>query len=258
MREVSHASFVYLDSPQPNLRPKASMKKVHEIAHQIPMSPNRDALDPDNKKSIHKALRHDNKLLVRLKDVTHEIEKGYSEYEFSKMFGADKNYALLRRLRHQFWNEWNIYCSSNAEFIPAHRIYSGIITKDTWAKLLNDDLYVTFILSQPQDVKLIQQDLLYEGYKHLEEILNLPLMDDKGRIDNKLIGHKVKILQQLEERVEGSVIQRTHTVNQTVGDASQPRSAQDVDKLREDIAKLKRELGKSEISDAEFKEVVDE
>ena len=232
------------------------MRATHEIVH---VSRGNDALDPDNKKSLYNLLRHDNTLLVKLKkeSVQKMIREGLNEEDFKQKFGHDKNYRVLRRLRHQFWNEFNIVCSNHAEFLPAHRVYSGIMTKDAFYKLMNDDFYAAFLLTQPQNVSLIQQDLLYEGYKHLEEVLEMSIYDDKGRVDNKLITHKIKIIEMLEDRLNGSVVQRTqgYVENVNRNEGTKPESEEQYLSLKEEVAKLKADLGKKDVEDAKFIEV---
>lgn len=232
------------------------MRQTHEIVN---IAHNKDALDPDNKKSLHNLLRHDNTLLMKLKSepVLEIIRNGFTEREFAEKFGHDKNRQVLRRLRHQFWNEFNITVSSNSEMLPAHRVYSGIVTRDAFYKLMKDDFYAAFMLTQPQDVTLIQQDLLYEGYKHLEDVLALDIKDKRGTVDNRLIGHKIKIIEMLEDRYNGAVVQRTQSYSEEVKrvEGADPKSEEQYKNLKEEVERLKKEMGKGDVEDAEFKEV---
>lgn len=230
------------------------MQNTHEIVHIVR---GQDALNEDYEKSLYNLLKPESNILERLQSTTVQdiIKAGYSEADFKAQFGHSRDYKTLRRIRHQFWNEYNVACSTKQQYLQTHRIYTGIVSRPTFLKLIRDDLNVAFLLTQPQDVTLIQQDLLYEGYKHLEEVLDLPIKDKHGNVNDKLIGHKIKVIQMLEDRLNGSVVQRTHTFNENASGNNGPQNDQDVAKLREEIANLKKDLGKESIEEAEFKEV---
>lgn len=229
------------------------MQNTHEIVHVVR---GQDALNEDNEKSLYKMLKPQSNILERLNNklVQKIICSGYSESDFKEKFGHSSQYKTLRRIRHQFWNEYNIACSTKQQYVQTHRIYTGIVSRPTFLKLIEDELNAAFILTQPQDVTLIQQDLLYEGYKHLEDVLDLPIKDKHGNINDKLIGHKIKVIQMLEDRLNGSVVQRTHTLSENAN-PNTPTNDQDVEKLKDEINKLKKDLGKEAIEDASFKEV---
>jgi hypothetical protein len=204
-----------------------------------------DAFNPDHERSFYKILPQDSKLLLRADELLPQVEKGHSDAEFKAMFGYDKNYSLLRRLRLSFWNLYNEAQGSKQPYINQTRIYSGLCAYSTFIKILNDDLYTTFLLTQPHDVKLIQEDLLYEGYKYLEEILELPVKDKKGMVNSSVIGHKIKIIEMMENRLQGSVVQRAQSYSEEVKRVTgTPESDEDVKKLRDEVAKLRGDLGK--------------
>lgn len=204
-----------------------------------------DAFDPGDKNSFFNMLPEHSKVLTKITELKSEIARGYSDQEFKEQFGYDKNYRMMRRIRINFWNLFNEQVGSPNPKIQHQRIWAGITSKATFLRLMNEDLYATFMLTQPQDVTLIQEDLLYEGYKYLEEILELDLHDQKGNLQNSLIGHKIKIIEMMENRLRGSVVQRAqiHTTE------NQSNSAPDdkAEALKIEIAKLRQEMGVPDI-----------
>ena len=94
----------------------------------------------------------------------------------------------------------------------------------------------------------------------MEEILNIPTIDDDGRVNTNLIKEKVKILENLENRRWGGVVHRAQIHNKTDVTTEQKESTNEsVDKqlLLERVKKLELELGHpaSSALEVEYKEV---
>ena len=121
---------------------------------------------------------------------------------------------------------------------------------------MSDDLIATFIFTQPHNVKTIQEDILYEGYKYLEEIMMLPITNASGEANNSLISNKLKIIQMMEDRVNGSVVQRSQTYSEQVSrfEGNPADDPKKLDELRNEISMLKKNLNK-EIEEVEVIEV---
>ncbi len=214
----------------------------------------KDPFSESHERSLVNLLPEGNLLRERIVDLADEINKGRTDHEFKALFGHDKNYTLLRRLRFAFWNQYNEAQGAVNPNMVIARVHSGLTTYPTFMKLMNDDLYATFVLTQPHNIRLIQQDLLYEGYRHFEEILEADIYDDKGRVQSSLIGHKIRIIEMLQNRLEGSIVQRQQIYSEEVRTDNSPKNEQDVAKLREEIASLKKDLGKDALPEVSYVE----
>lgn len=215
------------------------------------------AYDPSNKECIQAMLPENSIVPGRITELADEINRGRTDDWFRKFLKKDPDFKVARRLRLQFWNMYNHYASmENKKPIPITSLYAGIVTPQKWKKILRSDELATFIFTQPTKVKLIQEDLLYEGYRQLEEIMEASIYKKDGAVDPRIVTHKLKIINMIEDRLNGSVVQRTQNYTQQVSkfEGNHAETKEDVLKVREEILKLKRELGK-DVEDAEFREL---
>lgn len=213
-----------------------------------------DPLDPDSGRSLVNLIPTKSFLTKRLAEVSHEVNRGRTEKEFNYVLKNDEYYSTLRRLRLQFWNTYNSAISSSTKIsVPA--IYAGIVSRNAFVTIMECDIRAAFLFTQPHKVKLIQEDLLYEGYRHLDEIMALPVTLANGLPDHKTIAVKLKVIQMMEDRISGSVVQRTQSYEEKVikkdKDISEDKRAED---LRREIEQIKKSLNKEAIEEAEFKD----
>lgn len=153
------------------------------------------------------------------------LEEGRTDQEWKEIFKKSKYRAILRRLRFQFWNLFNSHISHGKTIYPAS-IYKGVCSKFVFDRLMKEEENVAYVFSQPSDIKNIQKTLLYEGYAQLEDILEM---------DNVIPGIpalKLSIVKMLEDRTEGSVVQRAHTIKEET-------TPQSIEELRAEIAQIK-------------------
>lgn len=215
------------------------------------------AYDKDNPRSLQNLLPENSTIggiITRLAD---EINIGHTDEDFKKILRDKKHYKTARRLRLQFWNLYNIASNSKVpKIIPINCIYAGIVSYTTFNSIVSDDKLAAYIFTQPVKVRLIQEDLLYEGYRALEEMMDMDITKADGTINDRLVGHKLKIIQMLEDRINGSVVQR---VQQHIEQGSKFKgnpldTDEDIEKLKREISNMKKNLGK-DIEYAEYKEV---
>lgn len=212
-----------------------------------------DTVSRTNKKSLINMIEKETYMHDRLVATQDEVAKMQGEQEFKYLLGKHKHFSTLRRLRLQFWNVYNQAINAPAKNAKMLLVscHAGICSQPFYKKLLDDDTVATFIFTQPHDIKVIQRDILYEGYKYLEEIMMLPIVNEDGAPNDKLIAHKIKIIQMMEDRLSGSVVQRTQGFIETAPAEASPKQ---IDDLRAEVERLKTGLGK-QIEDADFKEV---
>jgi hypothetical protein len=221
-------------------------------------TPQQSMTNADNKKSLSSLLGKDTFLYNRMVQLADEINMYRTEGEFKISFNKHKHYSTARRLRMQFWNSYNLVINSpskTAKMSP-EALHTGICSPTVYKQLMNDDLIATFVMTQPHDVRAIQGDILYEGYKYLEEIMMLPITNALGEANNSLISNKLKIIQMMEDRVNGSVVQRSQTYSEQVSrfEGNPADDPKKLDELRNEISMLKKNLDK-DIEEVEAVEV---
>jgi hypothetical protein len=214
------------------------------------------AYDPSNEKTLQAMFPTTSTIPQRITELAGEIHRGRSDEEFKTALKEDKDYKTTRRLRLQFWNMYNTYTGmKHKKPISVNSLYSGIATPHKFRDIIADDKLAIFIFSQPLDIQLIQEDLLYEGYRQMEEIMDASMLKADGTVDPRIISHKLKIINMLEDRVNGSVVQRSQSyVEQTSKfDKGTINTPEELDAVKMEIQKLKKSLGKQEmVADAKF------
>lgn len=213
---------------------------------------------PQDKWGDHKALIDilpDSKLRNRMLEVASEISRGRTEREFNYLLKEDEDYPVARRLRHQFWNVFNNAMTLNKTKFNITAVYRGLISQQKFNKLLDCDIKTAFILTPPFDIKSIQGDLLYEGYRHLDEIMQMPVTDSRGAPDHKAIATKIQIIKMMEDRIHGSVVQREQKYIESLNAESPVSSKEKMEELKAEVEKLRIDLGKASVEDAEFKDI---
>lgn len=222
--------------------PVHKKEQLHVIDH--------DAFSKDNDASLWEILPKSSVPYKTLEQVADKLESGFTDKDFANMYDNGRNhseYGMMRRLRMQFWNLYNeAQDSKNPKILP-HRIYAGITSAGVFRNLMKSELNALFLFTQPQQIRRIQEDLLYEGYRHMEEVLMLPIMDKLGNPDHKMIDTKIKILGMIENRYSGSVVQRQQIHQETKVSGENPAIKADYEKLKEEVAALEKELGKQKI-----------
>jgi hypothetical protein len=89
---------------------------------------------------------------------------------------------------------------------------------------------------------------LYIALDEMEDILRLPILDENGIPNTKLIAEKVKLFQLLDVRVKGAVVQKLaihQKIDQRTHHSSDPvhnLPGNDLDSLERELAKVKRQI----------------
>lgn len=183
-----------------------------------------------------------------------------TEKEFIKAYGEGKDYEIVRLLRFSFWQE-HAYSIEKGNTMVLDRVYTGICRSDKFTKLLKQPLNVMYLITRPIKLEIMQASLIQYGYEEIKKILNLPIEDAKGNVNVSLIKEKVKILENLENRHYGGVVQRAQVHQKTEIEhknvSPEKLAGQEKELLLTQIAELEKRLGKKKkgiIEDAEIVE----
>lgn len=121
--------------------------------------------------------------------------------------------ALTCRIRLAFWDEYARAQDKNV-MMTVGGIVRGACSPDYfYSYLLKDEKKVAYIICPPVDYMLAMRELLDLGLGEWRDILALPNQSKKGVIDYRLISQKVKIVQMLDLRVKGAIVQKFRNEN---------------------------------------------
>lgn len=175
--------------------------------------------------------------------------------QFPKLFGLDekelanslgkadlKPSATERRLRAAFWLEYDSAIANHRK-ININAVYGNVCTYEIFYSLYRRaPSRVAWLLCPPTKYQVLVESSLALGLEAMDEILELPIIDAKGRVNVKLGELKAKITAMLDQRVKGGITQRLEqkTLNLNVHGTQKQIAAMDVDEMEKRIRELER------------------
>lgn len=127
------------------------------------------------------------------------------EREFKKRVDPD---AVTSRLRLSFWDEYT-RAQDKGETMKVKNICNGCCSVDYFYKaVLTNSNKLAWIICPPKDYMLAMRELLDVGIDEWRDILTMKHVNKKGQINVALIAQKIKIVQMLDLRVKGAIIQK--------------------------------------------------
>lgn len=135
--------------------------------------------------------------------------------------------SLENRIRISFWREYERALvaasqgkpdpSNSGNSIKVSNIIKGVTSLHYfYESFITNHFKVAWLLKQPVQYQIAAEDLLDMANRRCREILELPIKDAKGRPNSKLCEIVVRIRSELEQRVQGSVVQKQQSLNVNV------------------------------------------
>ena len=120
-------------------------------------------------------------------------------------------------LRRNFWVKYPLAIASE-EKMSANSLHKGICSRDGFYRVINDPMRTAFILTEPANEKVKAQHLLFLGWRKMKKIMeSKPGTDNKtGLSDTKLMDLQFKIFCYLDQRENGSIVQRQEINQKTL------------------------------------------
>lgn len=163
------------------------------------------------------------------------------------------------QLRISFWNEYQ-RAVDQKQSMKMGNVYAPVCTKDYFYRVIcRVPSKLGYVLAPPQSYSIQMEEMLNLGLGKMREVLMLPVRDNKGNPNTRLIAEWVKIVALLDNRVKGAVTQnfsiRQQSLNVNVNKAASeaPRSVEDIDA---EMRKLDREI--KQLSNPEKQKLVKE
>lgn len=164
-----------------------------------------------------------------------------------------------RRLRHAWHIELTNATKRRLKMNMAN-IWGGVCSKDYFHKIvINNSFKLAYITRPPFDYRVSLEELLSLGIEQLREILLLPHVNEKGKVDARMADVKAKIVQDIVNRVHGQVIQRVEVKSQNMNvNVEATREVESVEDIDAKIRELESQLNQGQVlldASREVKEV---
>lgn len=112
------------------------------------------------------------------------------------------------RVRLAFWDEYNASTQINKR-MSLQAIISGTCSWESWITAYEPhDRRMCWIFTPPTSYVSQMRHILHRGTERLLEIINLPMLNDDGKVDVKVANLILRAWQLADMRVKGGVMQR--------------------------------------------------
>lgn len=132
--------------------------------------------------------------------------RNLSELEYKKKYFPS---AQDNRIRGSFWREYDL---AQAEMRPMNStaIFAGHTTNEYfYTRFLKNYQMVGWMIIPPTDYMVFIEEGLNYGISRIREIMELPIMDTKGRVNTRVCEIIIKATAMLDMRIKGAYIQRS-------------------------------------------------
>lgn len=145
-----------------------------------------------------------------------------------------------------FWDEFDRVIRYGESHFNATRLMGDGFAIGWVREFIKDKHRLAWLIRIPREYEIVLKDIHRLGLKQMRVIMGLPLMTDRGTPNVKLGELKFKIMQHMDTRLKGAVVQRVENTNRNmnintslkdIGGAA-PTSMLDIEKR---LALLRRE-----------------
>lgn len=120
------------------------------------------------------------------------------------------------RVRLSFWDEYNAATAAGKK-MSLQSVITGATSWESWVSAYEpNDVKMIWILTPPVSYSMAMRQILHKGTERLLEIMNLPIMDDNGKVDPKVATLILKAWQLADMRVKGGIVQRMQVEQKSV------------------------------------------
>lgn len=135
----------------------------------------------------------------------------------------------VEALRFSFWIQYNDTIFRKLPKINFHRVWGPICSEIYfYQKVLNSPMMLCWMLQPPQKYARCMEALLDTSMERIREILNLPIVDRRGKVDTNTAKLIMAIHNRIEDRVKGAVVQRTESKQLNLNFSTPIREANEI------------------------------
>lgn len=116
--------------------------------------------------------------------------------------------AADNRMRLKFWFEYDRAATAGTN-MNMKNVFAALCTHEFfYNKYIHNPAKIAWMLCPPTSYRIKVEEALEFGLEQLREILEAPHKTDGGKIDSRLAGIKLKIVQMLDTRAKGAIVQK--------------------------------------------------
>lgn len=161
-----------------------------------------------------------------------------------KAYGPNKRPLQTdRQLKYRIWDLFNRYQHKNSHLTMAE-ICKGICYPTALYKLMEVPERLAYVCIEPFDYWVESEDLFRLSVPEMKQILMLPMEKDQktNRYDVRLMDLKFKIFQYIDQRQNGTFVQKIETKSLNVNvDATQKANPKTIEEVDAELQKLRKE-----------------
>ena len=159
-----------------------------------------------------------------------------SDWDLKKQVTPDD---FLDKLRTAFWMEYDRVQRVGGQF-KIKNLHQGLCHINQYKRVVEDHYKLCWILRTPINFQLQLYQNFDRADREIRDILDLPLKNDKGQVNQKVLAAKIDIWKALKEQIHGAPVQKNLNYNVTEERKEEvPKTAIDVD---EELKQLESEL----------------
>lgn len=122
---------------------------------------------------------------------------------------------LLNYLRSAFWYEYDCAVGSKRKMAMS-RVYEGHCGFSRFKTTIKNPLFFSYILFRPKADEVKLEAITNRAYERLMEVMDMDLIDFKGRPNIGLIKEVHSIWKSFDQRKNGGVVQKIHSTSLNV------------------------------------------
>lgn len=160
------------------------------------------------------------------------------------------------RLRESFALEY-FHCQNRQKSMMMTNVYGGVCTPEYWKRVaLRNSFKMAYIIRLPTDHQLDMRSLLTKGLGEMRKILDMDMIDDKGRPNFKLADVKRRIVEMTLIQTYGYGVQRIENSNLNINKTITEENTINREEIDRKIAELEKAIQKpGNVIDVDSEEV---
>lgn len=192
------------------LKPNKITGKLESTCHSVFFSDRHpkddvDYYNPDSPISFYKNILQDTFFMERLHGDLNTTPEPYcmSETQIVQVYKDVNRVPILRRMKQKFWEEYRFIATSPAQHrgMNPDALFSEITT--AWKVILKKPSQLAYICVEPESLIDKASFILDSGYSYLSSLLELPDVENTGRVNTEVIKVKLKVLDMVDKRLNG-------------------------------------------------------
>lgn len=185
---------------------------------------------------------------VAMQEAMDQVDPKFYEFKFGSIEKHMKPDIRDYQLRVAFWREYNHTQDNWKRSISLHAVMKGICSADyLWKKVLKDPMKVAFLLYPVVDMQASMEEMMDLSLREMRKILKMPNNGAKGA-NMPVIREKIKIFALIQNRLQGSVLQRVAidqrvqaNINTSTTTQEAPKSLQEINREIKQIERTSKQ-----------------